>query len=66
METCCCIQKEGKLHCALANKDVEACCCTPESDETDKTDKTDETNNKTDNNKTDTTEHAHHNTKTQP
>jgi hypothetical protein len=55
METCCCIQKEGKLHCTLANKDVETCCCNPESDETD---------NKTDN-KTDTTEHTDHNTKAQ-
>jgi hypothetical protein len=29
VETCCCVQKEGKLHCTLADKDVETCCCKP-------------------------------------
>jgi hypothetical protein len=29
MEKCCCEPREGgKMHCTLANKDVDKCCCT--------------------------------------
>ena len=41
METCCCVEREGKMHCTLADKDVEACCCSPVTDDTEKTDTTD-------------------------
>ena len=29
VDTCCCVQREGKTHCTLAGKDVETCCCRP-------------------------------------
>ena len=25
--SCCCQEKNGKLHCTLADKDIEDCCC---------------------------------------
>jgi hypothetical protein len=33
VDTCCCVEREGKTHCTLANKDVAECCCTPVEDE---------------------------------
>lgn len=27
VETCCCVERQGKKHCTLAEKDVETCCC---------------------------------------
>ena len=33
VDTCCCVEREGKTHCTLANKDVAECCCTPVKDE---------------------------------
>lgn len=33
VDTCCCVEREGKTHCTLANKDVEKCCCTPVEDD---------------------------------
>ena len=37
IDSCCCVKKEGKLHCTLADKDLETCCCKPldESDDPD-------------------------------
>ena len=29
VDTCCCVQRQGKTHCTLAGKDVETCCCRP-------------------------------------
>lgn len=29
VDSCCCVQQEGKLYCALAKKYVDACCCQP-------------------------------------
>jgi hypothetical protein len=26
VDKCCCVQREGKLHCTLADKDVATCC----------------------------------------
>ena len=33
VDTCCCVEREGKTHCTLADKDVAECCCTPMEDE---------------------------------
>ena len=33
VDTCCCVEREGKTHCTLADKDVAECCCTPVEDE---------------------------------
>jgi hypothetical protein len=33
MDTCCCVEREGKTHCTLADKDVAECCCTPVGEE---------------------------------
>lgn len=33
VDTCCCVEREGKTHCTLADKDVAQCCCTPVEDE---------------------------------
>ena len=33
VDTCCCVEREGKTHCTLADKDVAECCCTPVKDE---------------------------------
>jgi hypothetical protein len=33
VDTCCCVESEGKTHCTLADKDVAECCCTPVEDE---------------------------------
>lgn len=27
VESCCCVQREGKLYCTLAKKNVASCCC---------------------------------------
>lgn len=32
VDTCCCVEREGKTHCTLANRDVAECCCTPVAD----------------------------------
>ncbi|HXE74865.1 MAG TPA: hypothetical protein VNN18_04405 [Candidatus Xenobia bacterium] len=29
IDSCCCIQKDGKLYCPLAKKTIEKCCCEP-------------------------------------
>jgi hypothetical protein len=29
IESCCCVQREGKLYCPLAKKAIESCCCVP-------------------------------------
>ena len=29
VDKCCCVQREGKTHCTLADKDVATCCCRP-------------------------------------
>ena len=34
IDSCCCVQREGRTHCTLANKDVEACCCRPAGEKT--------------------------------
>ena len=33
VDTCCCVEREGKTHCTLADKDVAECCCKPVADE---------------------------------
>ena len=33
VDTCCCVEREGKTHCTLADKDIAECCCTPVKDE---------------------------------
>lgn len=33
VDTCCCVEREGKTHCTLADKDVAECCCTPVEDD---------------------------------
>ena len=33
VDTCCCVEREGKTHCTLADKDVAECCCTPVADD---------------------------------
>ena len=33
VDTCCCVEREGKTHCTLADKDVAECCCSPVEDE---------------------------------
>ena len=33
VDTCCCVEREGKTHCTLADKDVAECCCTPVEEE---------------------------------
>jgi hypothetical protein len=33
VDTCCCVEREGKTHCTLADKDVAECCCTPVKEE---------------------------------
>lgn len=33
VDTCCCVEREGKTHCTLADQDVAECCCTPVEDE---------------------------------
>ena len=33
VDTCCCVEREGKTHCTLADTDVAECCCTPVEDE---------------------------------
>ena len=33
VDTCCCVERQGKTHCTLADKDVAECCCIPVEDE---------------------------------
>lgn len=33
VDKCCCVQREGKTHCTLADKDVATCCCRPVAEE---------------------------------
>jgi hypothetical protein len=27
VETCCCVERAGRLYCTLAKKNVDSCCC---------------------------------------
>ena len=29
VDSCCCVQREGKLYSTLAKKSVDSCCCQP-------------------------------------